>query len=61
MNAKEFFDKVVEMRKAQKDYFKTRDVLVLKNAKALEREIDEEIKRVFGPIDKQNDEQLKLF
>ena len=61
MNAKEFFDKVVEMRKAQKDYFKTRDVLVLKNATALEREIDEEIKRVFGPIDKQNDEQLKLF
>lgn len=61
MDAKEFYAKVAEMRKAQKDYFKTRDVLVLKNAKALEREIDEEIKRVFGPIDKQNDEQLKLF
>lgn len=55
MDAKEFYAKVAEMRKAQKDYFRTRDALVLKNAKALEREIDAEIKRI------EDMKQFKLF
>lgn len=46
MNAREFFDKVVEMRNAQKEYFKTKDKDVLKEAKTLEAEIDREIRRV---------------
>lgn len=46
MNAREFFDKVVEMRNAQKEYFKTKDKDVLKEAKVLEAEIDKEIRRV---------------
>lgn len=53
MNAKKFFDKVVEMRKLQKEYFKKRDAIVLKKAKEIEREIDAEIDRV-------NDKQLKM-
>jgi hypothetical protein len=46
MNAREFFDKVVEMRNAQKKYFETRDKDVLDEAKRLEKEIDAEIRRV---------------
>lgn len=46
MDAKTFFSKVCAMRKYQKEYFKTRDVQVLRQSKALEREIDEEIARV---------------
>ena len=46
MNAREFFDKVVEMRNAQKKYFETRDKDVLADAKRLEKEIDAEIRRV---------------
>jgi ribosomal protein L9 len=46
MNAREFFDKVVEMRNAQKKYFETRDKAVLDEAKRLEKELDAEIRRV---------------
>lgn len=46
MSAKEFFDKVAEMRNAQKQYFKTRSQDWLIASKTLEREVDAEIKRV---------------
>ena len=46
MKPKEFFDKVAEMRSAQKEYFRTRSPQVLSESKRLEREIDAEIKRV---------------
>ena len=46
MNARQFFDKVVEMRNAQKKYFETRDKSALDEAKRLEKEIDAEIRRV---------------
>lgn len=46
MNSKEFFDKVVQMREAQKKYFRTRSQQSLSESKILEREIDAEIKRV---------------
>ena len=46
MNARQFFDKVVEMRRLQKEYFKTRSHLTLEKSKAIEKEIDKEIKRV---------------
>lgn len=48
MNAREFFDKVVEMRSAQKTYFKTRDQQDLRVARKLEGDIDREIDRVRG-------------
>ena len=51
MNAREFYDTVVLMRKAQKNYFKTRSMPLvakehLQESKRLERIIDDEIKRV---------------
>lgn len=46
MNPREFFDKVAEMRSAQKKYFRTRSPQALSESKRLEREIDAEIKRV---------------
>ncbi len=46
MNARQFFDKVVEMRRFQKEYFKSRSYFALERSKAIEKEIDKEIKRV---------------
>lgn len=46
MNPKQFFDKVVELRQAQREYFSTRLPGTLRKAKAIEAEIDKEIKRV---------------
>ena len=46
MNAKQFFDKVVELRATQREFFRTRMPEVLRKSKAIEAEIDREIKRV---------------
>ena len=46
MNAKEFFYKVSEMRDTQRRYFETRDRATFRAARALENEIDSEIRRV---------------
>lgn len=46
MDAKTFYQKVVLLRKAQKEYFKTRSRDALQKSKALESEIDREIERV---------------
>lgn len=46
MTPKQFFDKVVEMRQMQKEYFKTRSSKSLTRSKILENEIDAEIDRV---------------
>ena len=43
MTPQEFFQKVVEMRQAQKRYFKMRTSLDLAQSKKLEKEIDNEI------------------
>ena len=46
MNPREFYDKVVQMRLAQKEYFKTRTSSALIESKRLEKVIDDEIARV---------------
>ena len=46
MNPEQFFNKVAEMREAPKAYFASRDPSILRKIKALEVEIDREIKRV---------------
>ena len=62
MDAKTFFQKVVLMRKAQKEYFKTRNQTALRNSKALEAEIDKEIERVNNIIGTpQPPKQTNLF
>lgn len=48
MKPREFFDKVAQMRRMQKDYFKTRSSMALQRSRQLEKEIDDEIKRVEG-------------
>ena len=46
MTPKEFFDKVVEMRRCQKEYLKNKRLIDLRISKLIEREVDEEIERV---------------
>jgi hypothetical protein len=51
MNAQEFYNTVVEMRKAQRNFFASRKMPLtaqqhLKESKRLERIIDQEIERV---------------
>ena len=46
MNAREFFYKVAEMRDTQRRYFETRNRATFRAARALENEIDGEIRRV---------------
>lgn len=48
MTAQEFYLAVVDMRMAQKTYFKTRDQQDLRVARKLEGDIDREIDRVRG-------------
>lgn len=61
MNHKEFYDKVVAMRKAQKDYFKFRSSAYLQTSKRLEREIDDEIMRVEAVLAEERKKQPSLF
>lgn len=62
MNAKEFYDTVVKMRKAQRDYFRTRSQHSLNESKQFEKLVDAEIKRVEQIQQQQVDNyQLKLL
>ena len=54
----DFVNKVAEMRRLQKEYFKTRYPLVLREAKALEKQVDQELEKL---VIKQPDQQGKLF
>lgn len=60
MDAKTFFTKVALMRKAQKEYFKTKSAVALRYSKDLERKVDEEIQRVAKIINEQNNPRLEL-
>lgn len=42
MTPKDFFDKVVEMRRCQKEYLKNKRQIDLRISKQIEREVDEE-------------------
>lgn len=60
MSPKEFFDKVCRMRKAQKDYFRTRSGRALNDSKRLEQEIDAEIERVSKVMEEKNNPKMKF-
>lgn len=62
MNAREFYNLVVKMRKAQRDYFRTRSQRHLHESKELEAQVDAEIKRV-EQIQQQlaDNQQLKML
>lgn len=55
-----FIKLVAEMRKAQKDFFKTRDSTYLKKSKALEKKVDEEIQKHFTNEPPQEQQYLFL-
>lgn len=62
MTAKEFYNLVVKMRKAQRDYFRTRSQRALLESKEYEREVDAEIKRVEQiQQQKADNQQLKML
>ena len=63
MNPRQFFEKVALMREAQKDNFSTRSHDALRKSKALEAEIDCEIKRVraLGHNGQPQTQQTNLF
>ena len=46
MNHRQFYEKVKEMRQAQKLHFKTKRTDYLRKSKVLEKEIDQEIERI---------------
>lgn len=60
MTAKDFFDLVARMRDKQKEYFRTRSGSVLKESKQLEKQVDEEIRRVNGIIRERQEPKLDL-
>lgn len=60
MNSKDFFTKVSRMRKAQKEYFRTRSGRALTDSKRLEKEIDDEIERVNKVIAERQNPKMQL-
>lgn len=60
MTPKEFFYKVVDMRKAQKNYQDTRHYSYLDEVNQYEKEIDNEIKRVNATLAQRNNPKLDL-
>lgn len=62
MTAREFYNLVVKMRKAQRDYFRTRSIRPLNESKRLEAQVDAEIERVEEVLKRQADkQQLKML
>lgn len=55
MTAEQFFYLVAEMRAAQKAYFDTRDRRIFLQCRALENDVDREIKRVRAIVNRQPD------
>lgn len=53
MNHKEFFYLVAEMRETQKMYFETKDRKIFMAARALENQVDREIRRVRQIVNEQ--------
>lgn len=58
MNSKEFFYLVSNMRQAQINYFKTRDMKYLRASRRLENEVDDEIYRVKEIIQQQEQQHV---
>ena len=61
MNARQFFDRVAQLRKFQKEYFATRSKESLHQSIALEKEIDAEIERMQALLAQKQDVQPNLF
>lgn len=53
-----FYKLVVALRKKQKEYFRTRTQSALRESKALEKRVDDEIKRVEDILKARNEPKL---
>ena len=58
MDAKQFYDLVVKMREAQKNYFRSRSQVYLKESIQHEKEVDKEIKKVNAIVAKRDNPKL---
>lgn len=58
MDAKTFFKLVATMRDKQKEYFRTRSQSALRESKALEKRVDDEIKRVENVLQERREPNL---
>lgn len=54
MTAEEFFYLVADMRDTQRRYFESRDRATFRAARALENDVDREIRRVKRIVDQEN-------
>lgn len=58
MDAKSFFKLVAALRDKQKEYFRTRTQSALRESKALEKRVDDEINRVERILKRRNEPNL---
>lgn len=61
MNSRLFFEKVAQMREAQKTYFRTRSNSAYNKSRSLESEIDAEISRVQAILESRKPKEQDLF
>ncbi len=60
MTPEQFFRKVEQMRKLQREYFRTRSAFALRDSKRIEQEIDHEIERVNTIMQKRQNPELNF-
>lgn len=58
MTHEQFFHKVEHMRKLQREYFRTRSAVALRDSKRIEQEIDREIERVNTIVQERQNPEL---
>lgn len=58
---KQFAELVVEMRRTQKEFFKSRNYTVMQNAKILEKEVDEKAAEILKGFNQYEENQPSLF
>ena len=58
---KQFAELVVEMRRTQKEFFKSRNYTVMQKAKILEKEVDERAAEILNGFNQDVENQPDLF
>lgn len=58
---KQFAELVVEMRRTQKEFFKSRNYTVMQKSKILEKEVDERAAEILNGFNKDVENQPDLF
>lgn len=58
---KQFAELVVEMRRTQKEFFKSRNYTVMQKSKILEKEVDEKAAEILKGFNQDEENQPDLF